>query len=383
VVTSGSSVPSGSPQSRLLHIGPHKTGTTTVQSAFDANREALVQHGVRYLGAARQPSQAVKAMTGHTPAGPERDAGLAQWNRLLADAFGSGARSVVLSSEFLCEARRGTIPRILEDFANDDTRVVVTLRPLAKILPSQWQQFVQDGSRAKFEDWVAKVLKRYDGKHSKGFWRRHRYDHLVTRWADVIGRDNLTVIVSDEHDLGQLPREFARLLGLPDGMLVPPLDRANRSLSWEETEVIRHFNIALRELNHDRELAGRRELDLTVAKRLAAWSWLKSRPPNPEDHKIELPAFALDRITELSTSMVEGLQATGVQVIGPVEQLTAPPPRSNGSTPLVLDPQVAAQVAVSLVKVTMQRPPRPAPVADPGMGAKAKQKLRAARERFR
>ena len=34
----------------LLHVGPHKTGTTAVQSAFFAASSTLREHGVRYPG---------------------------------------------------------------------------------------------------------------------------------------------------------------------------------------------------------------------------------------------------------------------------------------------------------------------------------------------
>lgn len=32
----------------LLHIGPHKTATTSLQSAFHAAREAMASQGVHY-----------------------------------------------------------------------------------------------------------------------------------------------------------------------------------------------------------------------------------------------------------------------------------------------------------------------------------------------
>jgi hypothetical protein len=40
---------------RLLHIGPHKTGSTAVQGAFHLARERLAAQGVVYPGQGRQP----------------------------------------------------------------------------------------------------------------------------------------------------------------------------------------------------------------------------------------------------------------------------------------------------------------------------------------
>ena len=43
--------------SRLLHIGPHKTGTTTVQAALHQSRAALAEHGVHLAGSNAHPIQ--------------------------------------------------------------------------------------------------------------------------------------------------------------------------------------------------------------------------------------------------------------------------------------------------------------------------------------
>lgn len=352
------------PPSRLLHVGPHKTGTTTVQNAFHNNRAVLREHGIHYVGPFLQPTEAAKAMAGGTPDGPRKDAGLSQWREFLDEAFASDARSVVLSSEFLCEADDEAARRILDDFANDDTRVVVTLRSLAKIIPSQWQQFVQSGSPNRFEDWVTTTLETADTEPPTGFWRRHRDDRVVRRWAGLVGPSNVTVIVSDEKDITQLPREFAALLGLPDGVLVPVTQRANRSLTWEEAEAVRHFNIAFEEMNAVRDEKDKQRLDLTVEKRLAAWGRMKSHPAHEDDTKIELPAFSLDRIAELSHELLEGIKASGVQIIGPTDQLVAPP-QGAGVTPTTIRPRIAAELAVGVANQTMQRPPKRPHKRDP------------------
>ena len=49
---------------RLLHIGPPKTGTTTVQAAFHAAAPRLTSQGVHYAGRTRHPRRAAFAVTG-------------------------------------------------------------------------------------------------------------------------------------------------------------------------------------------------------------------------------------------------------------------------------------------------------------------------------
>lgn len=38
----------------LLHVGPPKTGATSLQHAFDENRQILIDHGIYYPQGAKQ-----------------------------------------------------------------------------------------------------------------------------------------------------------------------------------------------------------------------------------------------------------------------------------------------------------------------------------------
>ena len=52
------------PGTRLVHIGPHKTGTTAIQGALHLARERLAAEGVVYPGRGRQPLWPILAVTG-------------------------------------------------------------------------------------------------------------------------------------------------------------------------------------------------------------------------------------------------------------------------------------------------------------------------------
>ena len=66
----GLALPEGT---RLPHIGPPKTGTSSLQAAFHQNRPATLDQGVRYAGSSRHSGSAVLAVTGRPSFG--RDAG--------------------------------------------------------------------------------------------------------------------------------------------------------------------------------------------------------------------------------------------------------------------------------------------------------------------
>jgi len=121
------------PGSRLLHIGPHKTGTTAIQGALHLARERLAAEGVVYPGRGRQPLWPVLAVTGQ-PAllgGPRPE--ISYWDSLVRDVRAAGDQRVVLSSEFFAEADDATARRVIADLGGARVHVVVTLRSLARI----------------------------------------------------------------------------------------------------------------------------------------------------------------------------------------------------------------------------------------------------------
>ena len=88
-----------------------------------------------------------------------------------------------MSSEFFAGADQAAASRIIEDLGGEQVHVVVTLRPLARILPSQWQQYLQNGYCMPYLEWLDGILSKQPKTPAPGFWRRHRHDELVTRWA--------------------------------------------------------------------------------------------------------------------------------------------------------------------------------------------------------
>lgn len=229
---------------RLLHIGPHKTGTTSIQGALFAAKDAMAARGVDFPAHSRHPMEAALAVCGRP--GMTGDARPAErhWRRLVDAVHATGDRTSLISSEFFADAPDdATVARIVDELGRDRVHVLVTLRPLAKIMPSQWQQYVQNGLRMGYEDWLDHMLRRapYE-KPNPSFWRRHRHDRLVERWARVVGAANLTVVVVDDRDRDGLMRTFESLLGLPCGLLTEVPDTSNRSLTSAETEMLRILN---------------------------------------------------------------------------------------------------------------------------------------------
>jgi hypothetical protein len=310
-------VPALAPDAVVLHIGPHKTGTTAIQTALYDARKIVREHGTQYAGPGRQPYLAALYATGHLGRRGDPTPEARHWKALIREVGRASGRRVVISSERFATATDEAIPRILDDLGRDRVHVIVTLRPLAKILPSQWQQYVQNGLRLTYSEWLDHV---FEGQPytqpTPDFWVRHSHGELVRRWADAVGVDNITVIVVDDEDHTMLTRSFEALLALPDGLLVP--ERTNRSLTLGETEIIRL-------LNGEHASRGWSNGDYRQFIRKGATIEMKRRVPDAAEFAIDTPMWAAERAAAASAAAAKEVASLGVRVMGDLDQLTRLP----------------------------------------------------------
>ena len=339
----------------VLHIGPPKTATTQLQASLYAARPTLLEHGVRHAGASRHPGGAVKAVLG-TPSAFAGGIvpGIGRWKALVQEARTAPQSRVIISSEFFADAPPEVIRRIADDIGRDRVHVAVTLRPLARILPSQWMQYVCDGSVVAWDDWLRAMFGRNDRRITPGFWRRHRHHELVERWATELGRDRVTVLAIREGDRGGVLRDAEGLLGLPGGLLEEHEGVSNRSLTWPEAEAVREFNSIVR-------AGGLSRVELHRVVHYGASRYLKDQPPDPAAPRIELPDWVLDDVRAEAAANVDNLRASGVRIAGDLDGLASvPDPRGADLPQPGGDPSVAATFAVGVLIATGMARPGPA-----------------------
>lgn len=332
---------------RLLHIGPAKTGTTSLQSGFHFNREALEPHGVHYAGSGTQPRAAAGAVAlGRRIAGHR--SGLEAWPNLVEEVQGSTAKRVVISSETFARAGDAGAKAVIDAFGADRTQVVITMRPLVDMLSSSWQQFVQTGSTERYEAWLDRMLNSRDTVNGSQpeFWRKTRIDVLARRWGALVGADGVTVV-----SLGGAPRDFVlrtfeRFTGLPEGTLVPNPASDNVSLGFGVAEAVRRFNELIKPMEGMTP-------DLQAA--LIEFGAVRRLRTVPEalqaDGRIDVPQWAADRAAQLTRDMNAGLIEAGVRVVGDLEALTVPsrPPVPSVATPDVFSTEAGAHLMVGVM----------------------------------
>ncbi len=341
----------------LLHIGPFKTGTTAIQEALAASRRRLARRGVSYPGTARQHSHAAMAALGTTYGWADKGGVRVppgDWRELVAELPDRGSR-VVLSSEYFCLARPRQIRSICKDLGRDRVHVLITLRSLARLLPSSWQQYVKSGQSFRYEQWLRGVLAEPpDPGLARSFWVRNDHAALVRRWADAVGPDRVTVLVLDDEDRAMLYEVFERLLALPpDTLRRRQRLRGNRSLSAAEAEVLRAVN----EQVAQQDVGWPTYLD--VVRGGAVRRLLDAREPAPGEARIATPPWALERAARLGRGHAAAIAASGVRVIGELDRLAERlPDPLPGPAAGQLPVGVSAELLLGALSGAMRRGPR-------------------------
>lgn len=100
----------------LLHIGPSKTGTTSLQFAMHERRDLLRRHGVVYPGSGTRPREAVWAQLG-MPMGPEmrrERPRIERWHALVDEVSRAEHQRVCVSNEDFARADAEEVRSLVE-----------------------------------------------------------------------------------------------------------------------------------------------------------------------------------------------------------------------------------------------------------------------------
>lgn len=317
----------GSENSRktvYLHIGPHKTGTTSLQNALLRETVRLQALGVEYVVAGGRGNANFAARAIRNKPTQKLESAVAvprkYWTDLLRSVSSSSARVCIISGEGFADCNDDEIALIARELAPGRLRIVLTLRPIAKILPSQWQQYVQNAMMSgSFEDWLGETLDRFVQPRSRvdpeGFWRRHRHDQLVERWRDADSHGRPIVVVADESKPAEIMNAFERLLNIPLGTLVSGRDLANRSLTLPEIELVRAYYNLLHTQGFEPRVF-RRGISIRPALYLK-----EKRTPKSDERKVQIPTSMVTRVRTVADQIVDGLARQPIEVQGNLEHL--------------------------------------------------------------
>lgn len=306
----------------IIHIGPPKTGSTTLQDALHHNRDDLKRMGIRYAGSGTQSSAAAMWVTRRRDRTTGRQVPASAWKQLLKEVKNSIESTVVVSSEWFAAATPAQIRTISQELPGAEYQIVIALRSLDRILPSRWRQNVIEGATYSFTEWLELIFSPSSNPYSTRFWHQHRHDELVQRWGEVFGQRAITAICVDDADPDRLLRHMESLIGAEEGALGSSRHVRNVSLDGVTVEGIRRFNVLAEEHGVSPEL---RYLAVTRG----AVPQIEQGVQSDGSSTGRVPAQYADRCVTESTRIVEGLRASGATILGKIDALIVDRNRFN------------------------------------------------------
>ena len=304
-----------------LHVGFHKTGTTAIQEALFTHSDQLRILGINYAtkkGKAnhREAWALSERYWGWKKRGGEQTS-IVEWQKRVKNLKAQKIDSVV-SSEFFSEINDDQLNLMANDLKDFDVEIIFTIRPLAKLLGSSYQQYLKYGIKASYEEWLEDIFHNSEKpKFTPTFWKRHRHEEVMSRWANAFGNQKIHLVVVDESEPDLLYDSFNKILKLPAGTLkeVKGLG-SNRSLNYPEIALLSAINKAFPK---DRAWS-----DYEVFIREGSIRHLTNQIQLAGlGTKLLTPQWAVDEAAKLSSNSIAKINDLGIIIYGDLNKLSS------------------------------------------------------------
>ena len=337
-----------------LHIGASKTGTSSLQRGLFGSVDELADQGIGVPlgGRPAHVERVLRPLGWVTASGFVEDYPADALDPLVPVLRGTRGDRLLMTCEDLCEAdpARIEVVRRLAERAGLRLRVVLTLRGLATVVPSEWQQFLKHRMTVDYPSFLER-LRDDQGRWARHFWLRQDAMAICRRWSDVVGPEELDVIVTPprSRDPEGLYRLFGSVVGFDPAVMRWPEKDVNASWGYTEAEVYRRVNDALGSRLKDYE---------DVYQPAVRWPFVKGVLAKGASARIPLPPEALPWVTERAEAQVAWLRDSGIRVHGDLTDLV-PGPDAASPLPELSEADVAAAAIDTLANLAVHQRPRP------------------------
>lgn len=206
----------------VLHVGPPKTGTTSIQRFLYQARHFLAEHGLLYANSGRLGQGQQQTVLRHgrrkTLTGPGYSHNLLPlsllgeteqlssdecWRTLVTEVKETPLSTVVVSSEAFARLKKSHLHEIRKYLDNFDVRIIATLRQPFERMFSDYTQRVKTGRyRNSFASFVE------DNAHLVS-----NYDDFIHLWDTEFGERNIRLLrFEGKQDGPGLENRFVALL---------------------------------------------------------------------------------------------------------------------------------------------------------------------------
>lgn len=322
----------------FLHIGVPKTGTTFLQAVLWRQRDLALDQGVLLpLSGVADHHLACLDLLGRPDRveSPEQVSG--SWQRVV-DTVTRHPGDALVSHELFALATPDQAARAVTELAagGREVHVILTVRDLARQLPSLWQETVKAARTWTLTEFLRETRAGATAG-AQDLTQLQDYAALVARWSQMLPAERVHLVTVPPRSAppALLWERFCSVVGLDPQAFALDVPHANDSLGAEQTELLRRVNLAL---------AGRMAWPapyMATVKRAFARGVLAPRPGS----RITLPATELAWVTDYASRQVQLLGESGADVVGDLSELLitgGSPADPVGSEAQVVDEAVAA-----------------------------------------
>ena len=303
----------------FIHVGFHKTGTTAIQESLHSHRDELNKLGLIYATKHRKANHRQAWALSERYWGWKNRGGkktpASEWIKQVKSLKSNKSNSI-LSSEFFSELNDAKLNRMASDLRDFQVEVIFTIRPLSKMLASSYQQYLKYGIKASYDEWLLDIFQNAPkSKLTPTFWKRHRHEVVIARWAKVFGNQNVHLVVVDESEPEFLFDSFNQILQLPAGTLSEVVNSGtNRSLNYSEISLLLAINRAFpKDRNWADYEAFIREGSIRRLTNQADLAGL--------GEKLLTPQWAVDESQKITLNSINEINALGIRIYGDVNQM--------------------------------------------------------------
>jgi hypothetical protein len=333
----------GAGRRAFIHFGLQKTGTSFLQHVLFQSTEALAAQGLDMVPGDRLAAFRLMLRVRHRydPAidPPGVADALKRFQEQLEAAPGTRA---LLTEESLAPAMKREIAPLLEACASREVHLVITVRDLARQIPSAWQEWVKGSMNLPFEEYVESLYER-EVPASRKFWAHQDLTRTMGRWALFVPPERIHVVTVPQRGANPqvLLDRFCQVIQVEPGSLDLNAPLRNDSLGHVQAELLRRVNEALAPELRRRDIHG------AVGKRYFAGQILRRQEGAPA----RLHARHRPWCDELAHGFVAELRAGGYRVVGDLEELIPADTSYTEDAEPVDDTAVARSAAEALAAI--------------------------------
>lgn len=328
----------------FLHIGLQKTGTSYLQNVCWGAVDRLQEQGLALVPDGRIETFWL-ALAVRERVDPAHDGErVARSLELLPGQLAAvGTPSALTSHETLAQASTEQIERLLAACAGHEVHVVLTVRDLARQIPSLWQEGLKAGRSDTLDEYVGAL--RAATRRTDMDWKRLDVSAVLRRWARLVPAERIHVVTvpAPGGPREALLERYCAVLGVdPDGLDPSQAGPGNRALGTAEAEVLRRVNELLPQEHRRRVPYGE------VGKRYFAMGILA----RTDSGTARLAREHEQWCSEVAAESVRTIEELGCAVAGDLTDLL-PRPEAFGETGAV-DDAAALEVATRALATMLE-----------------------------